>query len=131
MDFDKYDYMAIDWINKNIRRIEPILEAPGQKMYSGVSRISIFTGMPTLIGWGYQVGQQSGRRYNTRITNAATIYRTPSPETALSMLKAENIGLVYVGTIEKKLYPGNPEKFEKIGDVIYKNEGAVLYRITK
>ncbi len=127
-DFDKYDYDSIEWINKNFKQIEPILEAPGENMYSGVSRISIFTGMPTLIGWGYQVSQQSGRDTNTRNINANYIYGQSTVEEALNVLKTYNIKYVYMGTIERSMY-NNPMKFAGVADVVYSNAGATLYKI--
>jgi len=127
-DFDKYDYQAIDWINKNMPTIEPILEAPGQTLYSGVSRISIYTGMPSFVGWEYQVSQQSGRSdeisRRDRISNL--IYSLPSMDTCAPILQDEGLHLVYVGNIEKQLYP-SIGKFDDAGSVLYQNDGAKLH----
>jgi YYY domain-containing protein len=129
-DFDKYDFDAINWINSNIPEIDTILEAPGENMYTGVSRISIFTGMPTLVGWGYQEGQQSGRDSEVSMRNniTAQIYGPGTPEDALKLLKDYNVKYVYIGTIERSLY-NNPGKFASIGDVVYSNQGSVLYKV--
>ncbi len=112
-------------------RMLAILEAPGEKMYSGVSRISIFTGMPSLVGWGYQVGQQSGRgtQVNERYRSAGIIYNSDSSSVALAELKKYNVNFIYVGTIEKKLYPRNLGKFIEIAEPVYKNEEATLYKL--
>ncbi len=130
-DFDRYDYMTIKWINEKFPVIEPILEAPGDRMYSGLSRISIFTGNPTLAGWGYQVGQQSGRGslVNKRIRDAKRVYTTDSTETALNILAEYGIKYVYVGTIEKRLFPANLDKFNEMGNTAYSSSGAAIYKI--
>ena len=130
-DFDKYDYGAIKWINENMETIEPIVEAPGERMYTGLSRISIFTGMPTIVGWAYQVGQQSGRHSEINEANffVNKIYTSTDDEETKNLLKEKNIKYVYLGTIEKNLYPLAQEKFERIGQPVYQNKGAVLYKI--
>ncbi len=127
-DFDKYDYQAIEWINSNIPTIEPILEAPGQQLYSGVSRISIFTGMPTYVGWEYQVSQQSGRsdEISRRDRTANLIFSLPDIYTFASMLKDEDLHIVYVGSIEKSLFP-SIGKFDEAGSILYQNDGAKLH----
>jgi YYY domain-containing protein len=129
-DFDKFDYQAIEWINKNMKEIAPILEAPGQDMYSGLSRISIFTGMPTLVGWGYQVGQQSGR--HTEVSNnnqiAAAIYRAEDLNYASDLMKKSGLRYYYIGNIEKSAFPGC-DRLSAIGDKIYSNEVSALYKL--
>ena len=131
MDYDKFDYKAIDWINKNLNKIEPVLEAPGERMYSGASRLSIYTGIPTLVGWGYQVSQQSGRgtQVNERNNDAAFIYRTNDINAALEKIKKYGIRYVYVGNIERGLYPDYLGKFNMMGEAVYRNEMSALYKI--
>ena len=53
---DKIDYKAINWINSNLNKIEPILEA-GERIQR---RPGQFTGIPTLVGRAIRY-QQSGR----------------------------------------------------------------------
>jgi YYY domain-containing protein len=129
-DFDKYDYDMIEWINRNLPGVDTILEAPGENMYSGMSRISIFTGMPTLIGWGYQVGQQSGRGVEVSARNSAAhaIYNALTAADAQKLLSQYNIKYIYTGTIEKSMYNNN-FKFTEIADVVYSNQGAALYKV--
>jgi uncharacterized membrane protein len=129
-DFDKYDYQAIEYINKNLMVIAPILETPGERLYSGVSRISIYTGMPGYMGWEYQVSQQSGRseEVSRRERTGNMIYTMPSTETVLPLLKEEGLPYVYVGSTEKAKYY-NFEKFEGAGKIVYQNEGSKLYKI--
>ncbi len=130
-DFDRHDYQAMEWMEKNYLKIEPFLETPGENMYSGVSRISIFTGMPTLVGWGYQVGQQSGRGSEVAQRNQAAnnAYRTPSGETAKQILGSFGVKYVYSGAIEKNTYGSGTAKFDDFADKVYSNEGAELYKI--
>jgi len=129
-DFDKYDYQTIEWINKNFKNIDPILETHGEWMYTGSSRISIFTGMPTFVGWGYQVSQQSGRSgevlARTRLTEY--IYNANDLNDIKRVLKEYGLKYFYIGTMEKKLFP-NCYKLAEIGDAVYQNAGATLYKV--
>ncbi|MCX7697852.1 MAG: DUF2298 domain-containing protein, partial [Candidatus Goldbacteria bacterium] len=129
-DYDKYDYQTIEWINKNFKKIEPILEMHGEWMYTGSSRISIYTGMPTFIGWGYQVSQQSGRdgEVRSRIRMTEYIYAAKDLIDIRRMMKEYGLKYFYIGTIEKRLFP-DCIKLADIGEVIYQNEGATLYRL--
>ncbi|MEI7640582.1 MAG: DUF2298 domain-containing protein [bacterium] len=128
-DFDAYDYQAINWINKNFTTIESILEAPGQQLYSGVSRISIFTGMPSFIGWEYQVGQQSGRNdeIQKRDNTANMAYSLPAAALA-GFVKNEDISYLYVGNIERSIY-SEQDKFDAVFPAVYQNEKVKLYKI--
>jgi uncharacterized membrane protein len=129
-DFDKYDYQAMDWINKNLKEITPILEAPGFDMYSGVSRISIFTGMPTLVGWQYQVGQQSGRSEATSYgSTAAAIYSSLDPDFSKDAMKKHGIKYYYIGNIEKNLYPGCEARLALLGEPVYTNGVSTLFKL--
>lgn len=129
-DFDKYDYMAIDWINRNFREITPILEAPGTDMYSGLSRISIFTGMPTLVGWGYQVGQQSGRgsKVAENTQTASAIYSAADLNNSRALMEKAGIRYFYIGTIERNIFP-NCVKLAGIGDPVFQCPGSALYKL--
>jgi len=121
-DYDRHDYAAIEWLGRNAKKIEPILEAPGEHMYSGVSRISIYSGLPTLIGWAYQVGQQAGRGadINARTADSNFIYATPDAQAANAKLKQYGARYVWVGGIERSMYPA--QSLEKFNDTaLYEN----------
>lgn len=129
-DFDRYDYETIEWINKNFKNIEPILETHGEWMYTGSSRISIFTGMPTFVGWGYQVSQQSGRgvEVSSRTRMTDLIYNATDLNESKRLMKENGLKYFYIGTIEKKLYP-DCMKLSEIGNIVYQNEQATLYKL--
>jgi uncharacterized membrane protein len=130
-DFDKSDAGAIEWINKNLKTIEIIAETPGENMYRGLSRISVFTGMPTLVGWIYQVNQQSGRDQETRqaMVDTYTIYTNTDAEKVRDFMVSKGLKYVYYGTIERAKFPGADERLAKIATPVYSNEGATLYKL--
>ena len=46
------DYQAIRWLNANVQGSPVIVESIGND-YSNSGRISVFTGLPTIMGWGW------------------------------------------------------------------------------
>jgi uncharacterized membrane protein len=135
-DYDKYDAEIIDWLNQNADKTEVLLEAPGIEMYKGYSRYAIYTGLPTLLGWDYQVGQQLGSRAGgvlaTRSADALRLYATSDISEAEAMLKRYKIRWIVVGAIERKQFMrGQAANFDKFGAFckeVLRNKGAVLYR---
>jgi YYY domain-containing protein len=136
-DYDKHDAELIDWLNKNADVTEVVLEAPGVEMYKGYSRFAIYTGLPTVLGWDYQVGQQLGSRAGAQLTlraaDALRIYSTHDVEEAKGLLRKYHVRWIVVGAIERKVFLGRAEggDFAKFGGFckeVLKNEGAALYR---
>jgi uncharacterized membrane protein len=131
-DYDHRDLTLIRWLNANANVTETLLEAPGLELYKGYSRFAIYTGLPTLLGWDYQVGQQLGERtggtLEQRKRDAAVMYG-PDEAAAVALLKQYKVRWIVVGGIERKLYPGpGLDKFEHLGSVAAQDGGSVLYR---
>jgi uncharacterized membrane protein len=87
--------------------------------------------MPTLIGWSYQVSQQSGRPDVSGRSNIANdIYSTMDAAQAQSLLRQYGVKYVYVGAIEKASYsPLALNKFAAFCDTVFTSGNAVLYRV--
>jgi uncharacterized membrane protein len=132
-DYDRFDAAAIRWLNKNADKTEPILEAPGRDLYKGYSRFSIYTGLPTLIGWKYQVSQQLGQNAGSRIEDRdrdlSLIYSTPDVQAAQELLKRYRVRWIVVGGLERKLYPAEGlAKFNQFCTPAFSVGGTALYR---
>jgi uncharacterized membrane protein len=133
-DYDADDAALIEWLNTNpaAERTETLLETPGLQMYQGYCRYAIYTGLPTLLGWDYQVGQQLGSRENgilrQRERDAALIYG--GDETGARMLlKQYHVRWIVVGTLERRTYPAaGLEKFARIASEVTRSGQSVLYR---
>jgi YYY domain-containing protein len=131
-DYDKDDYALIQWLNANAPVTETLLEAPGLEMYKGYSRFAIYTGLPTLLGWDYQVGQQLGERtgniLNQRKQDAASIYNG-TDEQAKALLKQYHVRWIVVGNLERRLYTGpGLDKFAHLGTQVAQSGSSALYR---
>jgi len=123
---------AIKWINANINQMDIILEAPGKRGYNCFdTRIAIFTGHPSLIGW---VGQEEQMRYNSELTGSRTrdadrIYNTLNIKEAKKLINHYQIEYVFVGQNERQAYSlQGLEKFQHFMNVVYDQEGIKLYK---
>lgn len=131
-DYDKHDYVLIQWLNKNATVTETVLEAPGTELYKGYNRFSIYTGLPTLLGWDYQVSQQLGERtgdtLEQRRRDAAILYGTDEGA-ASALLKRYHVRWIVVGSLERKLYPAaGLDKFAHMATVAAQDGTSILYR---
>ena len=100
-------------------------------MYEG--RVSALTGLPTLLGWAGHEGQWRGSYeiQSARAPEIETIYNTPDPELAKTLLDKYDVTYVYVGPLERSTYEQRGlRKFGQFMDVVYENEGVTIYRMS-
>ncbi|MDC0035826.1 hypothetical protein OAJ44_05675, partial [Chloroflexi bacterium] len=130
------DMTAIRWIRNNIEGSPIILEGV-TPTYRWGSRVSIHTGLPTVIGWEWHQQQQRwGQRnkINSRMDDVNAFYTTPGFELAEDFLHEYQIKYIFIGEVEKlyypssglqKIYNGLNGKLEKI----YDQEGVVIMKV--
>lgn len=131
------DNEAIAWLNKNVSGSPVIVEAPGCE-WSHYSRVSAFTGMPTLLGWpGGHEGEWrvnwvtktgQGNIFAQRDDAIQTIFTNPDQQTVLTLLHQYHVRYVYVGAAERELYPtANLDRFSAYLKVVYHHDGVTIY----
>jgi YYY domain-containing protein len=130
------DHAAIAWLNENVEGAPVILEAPGAggSSYVYEGRVSALTGLPTLLGWAGHEGQWRGSYeiQSAREPDIETIYNTLDTEAALTLLDKYDITYVYVGLLERSKYePRALEKFARFMDVVYENDGVMIYKVRR
>ena len=133
------DYDAIQWLRANIQGTPVILEA-NDSLYRWGNRVSINTGLPTIIGWDWHTKQQysllPGEIIDNRIRYIQTIYDTADPNEALDLLRRYNVSLIYVGPLERILYAQEGlDKFAAMAETgalkkIYDNNGVQIYALS-
>ena len=142
----KEDYKAIEWINKNIKGIHVILEVPG-KQYTYTSRVSSYTGLPTVLGWEYHASEvtQAKDIYN-RSEDVNLIYNTTDNNEAIILLKKYKVDYIYIGEMEHGPsiifesnyvvhieYPKEGlDKFSKYPEIytlVYNNSNVQIYHV--
>jgi YYY domain-containing protein len=130
------DYAALRWMQDNIRGSPVVLEA-NTGLYSWGSRVSIYTGLPSVIGWDWHQKQQRvamERVVEERLRDVKTMYETPRLEQVLPLLRRYGVGYVYVGGLERIHYPAaGLKKFEdaatEVLEVVYQAQGVTIYRV--
>ncbi len=119
------DYAAIEWLRAHAPRGAVIVEAPGAE-YSYGNRISMATGLPTVLGWaGHESQWRGGSKFfkddATGIDRAADIqriYQTIDSKELLTYLDKYAIKFVVVGQTEKSMYGLTKTQIEKFGRVM-------------
>jgi len=132
------DARAIAWLNENIAGSPVILEAAAPVSYQWFNRVSIYTGLPDVLGWADHVGEQ---RYAdqplNRVTDIGIIYTTPDAVQAITLLRYYHVRYIYVGDLERQAYAQQStsglDKFDHmIGDtlrIVYRAQGVTIYEV--
>lgn len=97
------DHAAIDWLNRNVDGSPVIAEASIGPYRCNGSRISIGTGLPTIIGWERHQQQQRYRELlPERVADVRTLYTSSDPAEKEAILRKYNVAFVVVGDIERE-----------------------------
>jgi len=105
-----------------------IAEAIGDG-YSGYARISMFTGLQTVLGWPGHEAQWRGTSepQGTRRDDIARLYATSRWDEAQAIIEQYNIRYIYIGTLERVSMPVNEEKFKQHLKQAFQEDGVVIY----
>jgi uncharacterized membrane protein len=131
------DYDAIRWLNAHISGAPVILEANADP-YQWYGRVSVYTGLPAVMGWSsHEVQQRYPDEVYQQAADASTIYTTPDPNQALALLHRYHVRYIYVGDLEKQLYgsvsPQGLAKFSQmVGtslQIVYQRLGVTIYEV--
>jgi YYY domain-containing protein len=130
------DYGGILWLLENVHGSPVILEGLGAREYLWQSRISVYTGLPSVVGWRWhEVQQGMGEEVDQRHWYVRECYNTPDPDRALAILRQYGVRYVYVGPYER-LYYDLVGLFKFDGMVVrgllrvaYDREGVRIYEV--
>jgi uncharacterized membrane protein len=102
-----YDYDAMQWMQDNIPGTPAIVEG-NSPLYRWGSRMAIYTGQPTVIGWDYHVSQHDsvipGSIITNRVSDVASFYNTTDADSAMKFLDRYGVQYIVVGALERKYY---------------------------
>ena len=128
------DYQVFLWMRRNIQGTPTIVEGHTSE-YRWGSRYSVYTGLPTVVGWSWHLRQHDvvlpSSAIEKRIAEVNDFYNTPDPLKALSFIKQYNVDLIVVGELERAIYAEDGvEKFAQMaasGDlkIIYPENGEI------
>ena len=120
------DYNAIYWLrNKDGNIVEAVCDC-----YTYCSRISTFSGNPTIIAWPCHEVHWRGnvREIVKRINDVKTIYTSKTCSKIVEKLKEYDVKYVVVGNEERRIYKVNEGKFKKCGlKKVFESEGTSIF----
>ncbi len=131
------DYRAIRWLQENIDG-SPVIVEGNAPLYRWGSRMSIYTGLPTVIGWDWHQRQQRAGSTDapvyTRIADVAEFYNSLERQTARNFLDRYGVKYIVVGQLERIYHdPQGIAKFELLdGDLwreVYRDQDTVIYEV--
>ena len=132
----KWDQEAIRWLQDNVQGSPVVLEAH-MEQYRWGSRIAIYTGLPTVLGWPWHQFQQR-TAYDfaifQRADDIAEIYNTTDVTRALDLLRTYQVGYMVVGDLERAVYEaGGLNKFQLMEEQgllrqVFQNQGVSIYQ---
>lgn len=137
----KDDLAMIRWLQDNVKGSPVILEAhqfPSEYKYN--ARITINTGLPTVLGWRFH--QQQQRTLDPlpnlvvqREGNVTAIYNTLDIGVAWRLLQHFNVEYIIIGELERVTYQADGlAKFDTMVDLkllekVYDQNGSKIYRV--
>ena len=132
------DRQAMDWMLENIQGSPVVLEA-NVLLYRWGNRISIYTGLPTVVGWDWHQRQQRGHiagdEVNRRVREVRDVYSTGDLIRAQQLLHRYQVKYIVLGELERAVYPADGlVKFERWAEEgflreVYRNPGVVIYEV--
>jgi YYY domain-containing protein len=132
------DARAIAWLNATIAGSPVVLEAAAPLSYAWFNRVSVYTGLPDVLGWPDHVDEQ---RYAdqalNRMVDIGIIYTTTDSAQALELLRYYHVRYIYVGDLERQTYAQQStaglDKFDRmVGDtlsIVYRAGGVTIYEV--
>jgi YYY domain-containing protein len=136
---DTDDEQAIAWLNTHVQDDAVVVEAARYDEYSHLGRVSAFTGLPTLLGWG---GHELQWRVNwlskpgnanvlgERLDAVNLIYTNPDEATVKQVLRRYSVRYVYVGAAERQTYPtADLERFASYLPIVYQRASVTIYQV--
>lgn len=100
------DFEGIRWLRDNVQGSPIILEA-NTPTYRWGGRVSIYTGLPSVVGWQWHQEQQRWdyrQMVAPRIRDVELIYSTQDISVARDLLAQYGVEYIYVGQLERSYY---------------------------
>lgn len=133
------DYAAIRWLQENVKGSPVILEGLGYREYLWANRVSVYTGLPSVVGWRWHQVQQRAALpasdVEKRYADVRDAYSSISVRRARQVFSTYSVRYVYVGQYERAYYdPSGLRKFDDMVaggllSVAYEAGGVTIYQV--
>jgi YYY domain-containing protein len=125
------DFAAITWLSRQAVGRPVVLEATGGQ-YSEYARVSVFSGLPTVLGWaGHEMQWRgSGEEPRRRTRDIDAIYQTGSESELVALLGQYQVRYVFVGSLEIERYGlAVRDRFESLLEPVYRHGQVAIYLV--
>ncbi len=132
------DYAIIEWFNTSVSGQPVILEANGLS-YTDCSRISAYTGLPTVLGWQthewlWRTSSTVNNAYASLVApregDVRSMYTTQSFAELQSLLQIYEVKYIVVAAIERTAYPNiNEDLLKSVGSVVFSSGNAYVVEV--
>ena len=134
----RWDADAIRWLQDNVAGTPVVLEAHGDQ-YRWNGRISVYTGLPTVLGWPWHQTQQRNDpdAVRARASDISGMYNNPDRAETQRLLAEYSVAYIVVGDLERIYYrPEGIAKFDAMAadgvlDLVFANEGTSIYKVSE
>jgi uncharacterized membrane protein len=125
------DYEAIQWLARTSVGRPVVLEATGGD-YSEYARVSTFSGLPSVLGWGGHEVQWRGRGEESqrRTADIDSIYQGADRAAIRGILDRYAVQYVFVGSLEFDKYgPAVANRFDGVLEPVHRQGRVTVYRV--
>jgi len=131
------DYYAIQWMQENIEGSPVILEGQAYE-YRWGNRFTIYTGLPSVVGWNWHQRQQRAALSNSsvqdRVDAVDAFYTSDDLAYIVDFLDEYDVSYIVLGQLERAFYPGaGLEKFTayegELWELVYQYESTIIYKV--
>ncbi len=131
------DYDAIRWLQTHVEGTPVIVEGNTVE-YRWGTRITIYTGLPGVVGWNWHQRQQRGVVnpvwVEQRVAEIQDFYLTTDIQRALDFLRKYQVRYIIVGQLERGYYPGpGLDKFPRYDGIywrkVFQSGETVIYAV--
>ncbi len=130
------DYRAIRWMQDNVQGSPVIVEANCSE-YRWCTRVTIYTGLPGVVGWNWHQRQQrvfTSTWVEARVAEVGDFYNTVDAELTRVFLEKYDVRYIVVGQLERAAYtPEGIAKFERLNgrywQEVYRDGNTAIYEV--
>jgi uncharacterized membrane protein len=98
--------------------------------YTGYGRVSIYTGLPAVLGWpGHENQWRDQALQGSRLQDLEALYTTNDWITTQDIINRYNIRYIFVGNLERSTYRVNEEKFNRFLKPVFQQGSVTIYAV--
>jgi YYY domain-containing protein len=129
---DPDELRGIAWLNERSKGQDFVIAEAVGGDYTEAGRISMATGLPTILGWGGHEDQWRGgtpKARAGRFEDVNALYQSNDANVARQILAKYGVTFVYVGPVERQTYGSTMTNFDQVlGQPVFQSGLVSIYR---